>query len=375
VKEKNQLHLSHQIAISELEGHLLVKEEEHRLALSQSTQSREQLLAKERERSSTTIQSLKQTQVEEKALWEKDRDLLSEEVKSLKQSLRDSSLSYQQLQQGKEVLSRSHSDLNTAHQDTIKSLAEVSSQHASLSSRYDSLKQTHEEVAQVLKSAELKNREALQTAALAEKSVAEMNALKSDLQKANERADHMSREKVHSENTIRDLQAQLAAVQNRLSTSQEQSHRSNMERTLSHPRPNGLPPAKLPPLSPPPSIPPPPLPGVVMAMHSDAGHASMSSVSSRGRQSTGSEETHETIPTSAGSVNGILDDATTNGMGQPQRQLIEEQEAMIKTLNKQLAHCETDLQTHIDLVSTLESSLNDSERNCELSLIHSICLF
>jgi hypothetical protein len=38
---------------------------------------------------------------------------------------------------------------------------------------------------------------------------------------------------------------------------------------------------------------------------------------------------------------------------------------MIKTLHKQLTHCEGDLQAHIDLVSTLENSLNDSERNRE----------
>lgn len=42
---------------------------------------------------------------------------------------------------------------------------------------------------------------------------------------------------------------------------------------------------------------------------------------------------------------------------------LEEQEAMIKTLNKQLTHCEADLQAHMDLVATLEASLTDSERN------------
>jgi len=42
---------------------------------------------------------------------------------------------------------------------------------------------------------------------------------------------------------------------------------------------------------------------------------------------------------------------------------LEEQEAMIKTLNKQLTHCESDLQAHMDLVATLETSLTDSERN------------
>ena len=42
---------------------------------------------------------------------------------------------------------------------------------------------------------------------------------------------------------------------------------------------------------------------------------------------------------------------------------IDEQEAMIKTLNKQLTHCETDLQAHMDMVATLEASLGDSEKN------------
>lgn len=51
---------------------------------------------------------------------------------------------------------------------------------------------------------------------------------------------------------------------------------------------------------------------------------------------------------------------------------ISEQEVMIKTLNKQLSHCESDLATHMDLVSTLETSLSDSEKNCTL-LRHS-CL-
>jgi capsule polysaccharide export protein KpsE/RkpR len=32
-------------------------------------------------------------------------------------------------------------------------------------------------------------------------------------------------------------------------------------------------------------------------------------------------------------------------------------------LTKQLTHCESDLQANIDLVNTLESALNDSERN------------
>ncbi|OCH92129.1 kinesin [Obba rivulosa] len=48
---------------------------------------------------------------------------------------------------------------------------------------------------------------------------------------------------------------------------------------------------------------------------------------------------------------------------QQQAKQLEEQEAMIKTLNKQLTHCESDLQAHMDMVATLESSLGDSEKN------------
>jgi len=49
---------------------------------------------------------------------------------------------------------------------------------------------------------------------------------------------------------------------------------------------------------------------------------------------------------------------------------IEEQDAMIKTLNKQLSHCESDLQAHMDLVTTLETSLSDSEKNLRKARMH-----
>jgi len=62
------------------------------------------------------------------------------------------------------------------------------------------------------------------------------------------------------------------------------------------------------------------------------------------------------------SVNSPIDAKITARLEQQAKHL-EEQEAMIKTLNKQLTHCESDLQTHIDLVSTLETSLGDAEKN------------
>ncbi|KAJ2927751.1 hypothetical protein H1R20_g9351, partial [Candolleomyces eurysporus] len=46
-----------------------------------------------------------------------------------------------------------------------------------------------------------------------------------------------------------------------------------------------------------------------------------------------------------------------------QAKQIEEQKAMIKALNKQLAYYETDLQTHMDLVTHLETALGNAERD------------
>ena len=55
-----------------------------------------------------------------------------------------------------------------------------------------------------------------------------------------------------------------------------------------------------------------------------------------------------------------------------QSRTIDEQDAMIKTLNKQLTHCESDLQAHMDLVNTLETSLGDSEKNCTYSHVYAV---
>ncbi|KAK2465894.1 hypothetical protein APHAL10511_001535 [Amanita phalloides] len=56
-------------------------------------------------------------------------------------------------------------------------------------------------------------------------------------------------------------------------------------------------------------------------------------------------------------------DAELTAKVEQQAKQIEEQKAMIKTLNKRLSHCESDLQAHMVIISTLESSLSDSEKN------------
>ena len=60
----------------------------------------------------------------------------------------------------------------------------------------------------------------------------------------------------------------------------------------------------------------------------------------------------------------MVSDSKLTAQVEEQLKQIDEQEVMIKTLNKQLTHCESDLQAHMDLVNTLETSLGDSEKNC-----------
>lgn len=95
--------------------------------------------------------------------------------------------------------------------------------------------------------------------------------------------------------------------------------------------------------------------------------------------SNSSKESQMDSPTTSvgGSINVMVTpvpDAKFTIRLEQQAKQIEEQEAMIKTLNKQLTHCESDLQTHMDLVSTLETSLGDSEKNRTLRLVYFLSL-
>lgn len=368
LQASTQSRLEHQQAISDLLEQLMGKEGTHKKELEQSRQRHEQQLSEERTRSQEARELVRQSTASEVQMWEKDRNLFLNEVESLKRALLEATESQRELVEANVTLSKDHEELRAAHLEVLQNFDEAKKLRATSESHLASLQSEHQRSTLTTQKLESRCRIAEDAAKTAEKTAMELQQMHLDMRGAADRIEQLTKEKSSTESTIRDLQSQLAALQNRLSLVQDVSiQRPIIERTLSHSRPNGLPPAKLPPLSPPPSIPPPPLPPNAPPVQSENGHASMSSISSRGRASTGSQETHDTVPTSTGSVNGILDDVTTNG-DQTQTRLIEEQEAMIKTLNKQLAHCETDLQAHIDLVATLESSLNDSERNCELCI-------
>ncbi|KAJ7256457.1 hypothetical protein B0H12DRAFT_509620 [Mycena haematopus] len=185
--------------------------------------------------------------------------------------------------------------------------------------------------------------------------------MQENLQRVKDEKDILQTEKNRSDSLIRELQAQVLAR-----SSSPPNGRPVPDRNLSYPR-AGLPAMKLPPPTPPPSVPPPPAPRA-------NGDANLSGSShSSGLASSSSRDSQLDSPlTSIGpSVNGsAMIDPKTAARLEQQAKHIDEQEVMIKTLNKQLTHCESDLQTHMDLVSTLETSLGDSEKNLRKARMH-----
>ncbi|KAF8447796.1 hypothetical protein L210DRAFT_3501334 [Boletus edulis BED1] len=180
--------------------------------------------------------------------------------------------------------------------------------------------------------------------------------MQDNLQRVKDEKDTLQAEKHKQESTVRDLQAQLV----RNSSIHETPQRVTSDRNLAFSRINGLN-GKLPPPTPPPSIPPPPAP------KTQESHSSVSTQSSALSPSISKDSQLDSPATSVASMSVAggppLDAKAAAVKIEDQAKHINEQEVMIKTLNKQLSHCESDLATHMDLVSTLETSLSDSEKN------------
>jgi chromosome segregation ATPase len=187
-----------------------------------------------------------------------------------------------------------------------------------------------------------------------------------NLQRIRDEKDSIQTQKAKQDTMVRDLQAQLARQ------SSTPSAPATVDRNLSYTRANGLPPMKLPPPTPPPSAPPPPAPRNGDSISSQSSVVRSSTTSSRESQldSPATPSTSVAHSLTNGQISTSPTDAKVSAQFEQQTKHIEEQDAMIKTLNKQLSHCETDLQAHMDLVSTLETSLGDSEKNLRKARMH-----
>jgi len=144
--------------------------------------------------------------------------------------------------------------------------------------------------------------------------------------------------------------------------------RPPQERVLSsYSRANGLA-TKLPPPTPPPSVPPPPAPKMASSLvHQPSTSSATSSAALSPSSSRDSDINSPATSVQPSTINGhtatVVADMELAQQLQDQAKQMEEQEAMIKTLNKQLTHCEADLQAHMNIVNRIETDLGDSEKN------------
>ncbi|KAK0463641.1 kinesin domain-containing protein [Desarmillaria tabescens] len=350
-----KLKSDHQRSITELNASIVALEEHYTAALEDARVRSEQELEEERERLAATLDDLKAQHDAELDVLRKDHELLAEEAEAQKIAAEEFALlreesreSHEQAMEEKTALVSEMQQQMSIYQDERDELAvEVSKLRAEL----DKTKSEQSKLIQ-----EASKRESLVGELERHRSV--LAEMQENLQKVKDEKDTLQVEKNRSETLLRELQAQLAR------SGSPPNARPPTDRTVSYNRGNGLPPMKLPPPTPPPSVPPPPAP----RSHDAVGSVS-SQASSAVTSSSSSRESQLDSPSTSigpGSVNNIVPSAKL----EQQAKLIDEQEAMIKTLNKQLTHCESDLQTHMDLVSTLETSLGDSEKNLRKARMH-----
>ncbi|KAJ7311540.1 kinesin, partial [Mycena albidolilacea] len=406
MEETMLLKSQHQETITEVNNSLVDLHAQHRESMEATKARHEKSLVEERARLTATLEDLKLQHAKELETLHKDRDLLADELESHKAATNEFTLVREQTRQAHEqtvgektmLIQRMEEQLSTVGAERDGFEAEVTklrveldktrgehstagSQREELESQLAQLREELEETrerdsfeAEVTKlRAELERTRGeqsklIQEASKRESLVGELERHRSvladmqeNLQRVKDEKDTLQTEKNRSDSLLRELQAQVLAR-----SSSPPNGRPVPDRNLSYPR-AGLPAMKFPPPTPPPSVPPPPAPRA----NGDA-TVSTSSHNSSGLASSSSRDSQESSMTSVGpSVNGsAINDPKTTARLEQQAKQIDEQEVMIKTLNKQLTHCESDLQTHMDLVSTLETSLGDSEKNLRKARMH-----
>ncbi|KAI0928992.1 hypothetical protein AcV5_006383 [Taiwanofungus camphoratus] len=373
----SKLVAEHETAITEAQAELISVQEQHRQDLEESRAQTERVLAEEKQALASALAELEQKHAEQLEIMRKDHDLhveelqkkrddeiqavtndhdlLLEELESYKAASDEYAVSREEtrqahekaLQQKTDIIALLHEQLGSSNDERNALAAEVAKLRAELQ---DTRERTTDLVREASKRDSLVDELERHRSVLAE--------MQEDLQRTKDEMDNLQAEKNKQDLLLRDLQSQL--VRSPSPGSGGSARPTVMDRFT---RANGMSPTKLPPPTPPPTVPIPPAP--------TSAHEPSTASSSALTSPFSADTPLDTPSTPATSIaqslaNGL---ATPTGAGDPkvtvaqQAKTIEEQEVMIKTLNKQLTHCESDLQAHMDLVATLESSLGDSEKN------------
>ncbi|KAG8907187.1 hypothetical protein FRB99_005159 [Tulasnella sp. 403] len=360
------LKATHDEDMSDIKDRLRAMEESHRTALEARETEQESSLVTEKERHSAAIAELEQAHAAECESLRKVHSTVSDELDTQRQLLSQANV---ERAQERMLHQTDVDDLKTRLATMEEHLQSVMTERASYAATVDELR------------AELEATRAQQTSLVQEASkrqslVEELERhrsligdMQSDLQRVKDEKDNLVAEKSRQEALMRDLQAQVTVkgAHKRDGSGDSAPSHAAVSRIS---RPNGIPPAKLPPLTPPPSVPPPPLPPTNGSVDLSNGTATRTSTPSQPSRAATPDE-QPTPSTSVMMSPSLSIDPKIAALIEEQAKHLEEQETMIKTLNKQLTHCEADLQAHMDLVATLEASLTDSERNLRKARLQS----
>jgi kinesin family protein 4/21/27 len=336
------IQVEHERALGDLQSALSAEREDHQKALDSARLQTEQLLVAGKEHLQKAIEELEGKHQQQRESVDKDREVLVEELTSHKAAAEEYFLALSEAHNEREELANVIESLKAQLGDTRSEQADLIQQASNRDSLVDELEK-HRSV-------------------LAE--------LQHTLQRVKDEKDAIQEEKAKQEGIMRDLQAQLARIPTIRNPppSPTSPIRTPQERVLSsYSRVNGLA-TKLPPPTPPPSVPPPPAPKVASSLaHQPSTSSATSSAALSPSSSHDSDINSPATSVQPSITNGhiptLVADAELAQQLQDRTKQMEEQEAIIKTLNKQLTHCEADLQSHMDIVSNLETSLGDSEKN------------
>ncbi|KAF8636524.1 hypothetical protein AX17_003337 [Amanita inopinata Kibby_2008] len=364
-EELQTLHLQHQKELADLKAKTQMHQKEQQARLEEAQVEAERSLAAEKESFETTLEDLNRRHAAEIDALRKEHKLLEEELETHKVAVHEFSLLREEAQQHEDLLDQKSNMIRDLELNLGSASREKDDLQGELAKLRVELDQTRAEQSRLVQ--EASKRQSLVDELEHHRGV--IVDLQENLQKTKDEKDHLQAEKQRADNLVKELQAQVAR------SSSPPNTRSTPERNLSYARSAGLTALKLPPPTPPPSVPPPPAPRSATHVNADSIMSTSSQSSSAIGSSTPSRESQPDTPatsTGHGPLNGTsasVDPKITTKLEQQAKQ-IDEQEAMIKTLNKQLSHCESDLQAHMDLVSTLETSLSDSEKNLRKARMH-----
>jgi len=357
-KESQRALVEHEDAVNALQGSNAAEQEELRKLLGNEYA----------EALETRLSEIERKYIAEKQALQNDRDLLTQELEANKVAAAESTKLHDEARRQYEELMAEK--MNAMQEQILTITSERDGLKAEVAKQKQELDKNRSEQAKLVQ--EASKRESLVSEL--ERHRSHIADLKESWQKAKDEKDNLQSEKSKQDTLVRDLQAQIAR------SGSPPDVRSS-DRPLGYSRATGLPPSKLPPPTPPPSMPPPPAPRLTTHINGDSNLSTSSHTSSNMTISSSKESQPDSPATSLGhlppniqNIQPTPDTKLTAKIEQQSKQ-IEEQETIIKTLNKQLNHCESDLQAHMDLVSTLEASLGDSEKNRELFITFIPMLF